>query len=600
MAIAPGRRGGGTGEKGMGKQGGWGRSLESLVLVVVMLWGLVACGPVPTDRQNQVVISVLSDPKTFNPVLSQESPNPFGLTYEGLVRQNPLTGEVEPDLAESWTISPDGLSLTFTLRPGLRWSDGQPLTVEDVLFTYGDLYLNSAIPNSAQDILRIGEGRAFPKVEAVGDRQVKFTIPEPFAPFLTTMGLPIMPAHALGESVRQKDANGRPKFFSIWGVTTPPQELVGNGRYRLTGYQTGQRLIFEANPHYWEKDNQGQSLPRIPKVIWEIVGSLDTALLQFRSGDLDLIGVAPPQFSLLKREEKRGKFTIYNGGPDYGTSFIAFNLNTAKRNGKPLVPPHKSRWFRNQKFRQAIAHAIDRQRMINNIYRGLGEVQNSPISVQSPFYAKDVPAYDYQPEKAKQLLREAGFRYSSDGKLEDDQGNPVRFSLITNAGNTIREDMGVQIQQDLAKLGIQVDYNPISFNVLVEKLDSSLDWECHLLGLTGGNEPNDGSNVWNPEGSLHLFNQKPAEGKDKITDWQVSDWERRIGDLYIQGARELDREKRKAIYAETQRIAQEQLPFIHLVNDYALGAVRDRIQGVQYSALDGALWNIERLRLTDY
>ncbi len=163
--------------------------------------------------------------------------------------------------------------------------------------------------------------------------------------------------------------------------------------------------------------------------------------------------------------------------------------------------------------------------------------------------------------------------------------------------------MGAQIRQDLSRVGIQVDYNPINFNTLVDKLSNSLDWECYLLGfVSGGVEPHDGANVWLPEGGLHAFNQKPLPGQEPLIGQEVADWEAEIGRLYIQGAQELDEAKRKAIYAETQRLAQEYLPFIYLVNPLSLAAVRDRVEGVKYSALGSlgaTLWNKYELKVPE-
>jgi peptide/nickel transport system substrate-binding protein len=574
--------------------------LTLLIIAILTAITVVSCNPANFRNQAnqvpQVVLSVLTDPKTFNAVLVQESPNIIGLTYEGLITENPITGKKEPALAESWQISDDKLKLIFTLRKSLKWSDGHPLTADDVVFSYNQLYLNPEIPSNARDSLRIGQSRAFPTVRKLNDIQVEFTIPEPFAPFLDAAGLPILPKHILEKTVKTKDPEGKPTFLSTWGVDTPPEQIIVNGPYKLKNYTTSQRLIFEKNPYYWKKDNQGNQLPYINRVIWAIVESTDTSLIQFRSGSLDSIGVSPEYFSLLKREEKRGNFTIYNGGPAYGTSFISFNLNRGKRDGKPLVDPVKSRWFNNINFRKAIAHAIDRPRMINNIFRGLGELQNSDISFQSPYYYKGLKGYDYNPEKSKKLLFKGGFKYNEKEELLDEDGNRVRFSLLTNAGNKTREAMGAQIKEDLGKLGIQVDYTPIDFRVLVDKLSNSLDWECHLLGFTGGNEPNDGATLWLPDGNLHTFNQKPQAGQKPIQGRIISDWEKKIGELYIKGARELDLEKRQEIYAETQKLIAEYVPYIYLINPYSMAAVRNNIEGIQYSALGGAFWNIDQLK----
>ena len=581
----------------------WRRWL-SFALVFLIGLTISSCNPAHfrTDaaEQSQLVFSILSDPKTFNPALSEESPNIFSLTFEGLTSQNGVTAEIEPALAESWQISEDKLRFVFTLREGLKWSDGEPLTADDVTFSYNEVYFNEKIPNSTRDVMRIGESRALPEVRKIGDRQVEFILPEPFAPFLRTTGTSILPAHALRSAVNAEDDNGEPEFLSTWRIDTPPDQLVANGPYVLKSYRPNQRLIFQSNPYYWRNDSQGNPQPYIKRIVWEIVEKQDTALLQFRSGILDAIGVSPENFSLLKREEKRGDFTIYDGGPATGTTFIAFNLNKGRdpENDKPVVDPIKSRWFNSLKFRQAVAYAIDRKTMIDNTFRGLGESQNSHISVPSPYYLspeEGLKAYKYNPEKAQELLLEAGFQYNDEGQLLDADGNPVRFTLLTNAGNQVREAMGAQIKQDLSKIGIQVDFQPIAFNALVEKISNSLDWDCHLIGFTGGVEPNNGANFWSPKGRLHIFNLDKKGGTTFLAGWEVADWEAKINDLYIQGAQELDEQKRKAIYAESQKIVQEYLPVIHLVNPLSLQAVRNRVKGIQHTALGGAFWNIHEL-----
>ncbi len=568
----------------------------TLIIVLLTFFSLTACAP--PAPSNQVVFSILSDPKTFNPVLSAESPNTFGLTYEGLITENPLTGKKEPALAESWEISEDKLRIIFTLREGLKWSDGKPLTADDVVFSYNDLYLNPQIPNNYKDSLRIGQSGSFPTIRKLDDRRVEFIISEPFAPFLDSAELPILPAHILRETIEKKDKEGNPVFLSTWGTDTPTEKIVFSGPYKLQNYSTGQRIIFEKNPYYWKKDSQGNQLPHIDRVIWAIVESQDTSLLQFRSGSLDSMGVTPEYFSLLKREEERGDFTIYNGGSSYGTTFLAFNLNQGKRDGKPLVDPIKSRWFNDLNFRRAIAHAIDRPRMINNIYRGLGEPQISEVSRQSPFFDSTLKGYDYNLEKAKQLLLQSGFKYNEKGELLDKEGNRVRFSLITNAGNKTREAMGSQIKEDLGKIGIQVDFSPLAFNVLVDKLTNSLDWEAHILGITGGNEPH-APNIWLPSGNLHVFNQQPQGGQKPLEGQKVADWEKQIAQLYIEGAREVDFAKRQVIYDQAQRLINANLPFIYLVNPYSLAAVRNSFDDIQYSALGGAFWNLDELQIKE-
>jgi peptide/nickel transport system substrate-binding protein len=591
----------------------------SLVLILC-LWfvcviAFTSCNPMglKTDAAQQVsqwVSSTLSDPKTFNYAFNQEYPHVFLFTAEGLATLNAMTSEIEPALAESWEISDDNKRIVFTLREGLKWSDGKPLTADDVIFTYQDIIFNPQIPTDWKDSLKIGSSGTFPKIRKIDSRRIEFILPEPFSPFLftttggTTSSVGILPKHALEKSLKSKDVNGNPEFLSVWGTDTDPSQIIVNGPYRIQRYLPGERVIFQRNPYYWRKDNQGNQLPYIERIVWEIIESSDTMILQFRSGGLDTAVVSPENFSLLKREEERGNFTVYNGGPEFSKTFISFNLNKGQwQNGQPLIDPVKSRWFNTLAFRQAVAYGINRQAMLNNVFRGIGTLQNSPIDIQSPYYfppEKGLKSYDYNPEKAKKLLLEAGFKYDSRNQLLDADGNRVRFTLITNAENKTRVAMGAQIKYDLSQLGIQIDFNPISFNTLTDKLSNTLDWECFLLGFTGGIEPNDGANVWLPDGGLHAFNQKPQAGQKKLIGREVADWEAEIGRLYIKAAQEFDENKRKEIYAETQRLTQEYLPMIHLVNPLSLAALRNRLENVRFSALGSnraTLWNKYELKV---
>ncbi len=573
----------------------------SLFLVL----GLTACSldlRSKTARVSEIIESQLGNPNTFNYALNNSSPNVFGYMYEGLITENALTTEVEPALAESWEISDNKKSIIFTLKDNLKWSDGAPLTVDDVLFTYNSIYLNPEIPTDVQDILRIGKERKLPTVEKVGDRQVKFTTPEPFAPFLRTMSLGILPKHALQDTITTKDADGKPLFLSTWSTNEDPTKIIGNGMYTLESYVPSQRVIFRRNPHYWRKDDQGNPQPYVERLVWNLVDNRDTTLVKFRSGESDIIEpLRPEDFPLLKAEEKRGNFQVYVGGARPVTTFITFNLNTGKRDGQPVVDPVKSKWFNNTAFRQAVAYAIDRNKMNTNAYRGLGVPINSFISTRSPYSLspeQGLKVYDYNPEKAKQLLLGAGFKYDGD-QLVDDAGNPVEFTIMTNAENTLRVLLIAQIKQDLADIGMKVNLNPINFNTLLEKLDNTYDWECYLLAFGSGTEPHYLSHVWQPDGASHTFNQR-AEGGTKMLDGQqVSDWELEMGQLYTQGALELDEDKRREIYGEVQQIGQEQLPWIPLVVERIMAVGRNKIEGIQYPESGGITWNIHELRVAE-
>ncbi|MBD1844264.1 ABC transporter substrate-binding protein [Cyanobacteria bacterium FACHB-63] len=582
----------------------WAFAMAAFCLALTV----TACSPqgykTQAARVPQMVDSILSDPKSFNYALINEDPNVAGLMYVGLVTENALTDKLEPELAEKWELSPDKKKVTFTLREGLKWSDGAPLTADDVVFTFRDIFLNPKVPTDIQDVLRIGKERQLPTVRKIDDRRVEFTTPEPFAPFLrVTGGLGILPKHILAETIAKTGRDGNPLFLSTWGTDTDPKKIVTNGQYTIDQYAATQRIIFKRNPYYWRKDAQGDQQPYIERIVWSVVENQNTELLQFRSGGLDISEpIRAEDFPILKKEEKRGNFTAYIGGTRPITTFMAFNLNQGRRNGRPVVDPVKSKWFNNPKFRQAIAYGIDRERMNTNIYRGLGVLINSQILETSPYYLKPeegLKSYNFDQTKSRQLLKEAGFKLNSRGQLTDAEGNAVRFTLITNAGNTVREAMVAQIKQDLSQLGIQVDINPINFGVLIDKLDNTQDWEAYLLAMGGSKEPNSGANVWLPDSRSHSFNQSAGPGKPPLEGRVVADWEAEIGRLYIEGARELDEAKRKQIYGQIQKISQEYLPWIPLVNARVMAVVRNRVEGVQYPESGGALWNLQELRVED-
>lgn len=193
-----------------------------------------------------------------------------------------------------------------------------------------------------------------------------------------------------------------------------------------------------------------------------------------------------------------------------------FNQSTVKdEKGKQVINPIKSAWFKNVKFRQALAHAIDKESIIKSIYRGLASPQISDISQQNPFYNPNVTKYEYNLETAAKKLEEAGFKKNEKGQLQDPKGNVVEFNLVTNSGNMTRDAACSMIRADWEKLGMKINYKPIQFNTMVQKIDETLDWEAMMIGLTGSSvEPHGGINTWRLAGRMHMFNMgNPEQNK---------------------------------------------------------------------------------------
>ena len=569
----------------------------------LLLWG---CAVKPEALKNRLVVPLDSDIKTFNPVLINDAYSGIviGYTLTGLISENPITKEIESELAEKWEFQQDGKQLIFTLRPDLKWSDGQPLTVDDILFTYQSIILNEKIPTGTRDVLRVGQSQSLPKVEKLDERRISFLLSEPFAPALRTLGgIAPLPKHIFEPTLREdpSDPNKKLKFLETWTLSTPVSQLVGSGPYVIQEYRPSERVIYKPNPYYWKKGS-----PNIPQLVMQIVESPDTALLRFRSNDLDMYRLRGEDYQLLKRFEERDRYKIYNAGPATGQAFIMFNLNKGRnpKTNEPFVDPIKSKWFNDVNFRRAIAYSLNREAMITNLSRGLAQTQNSPVSVPSPYFfapENGLKVYDYEPKKAKEILLKAGYKYDSEQQLRDAQDNIVRFTLLAPAGGRVA--LGAQIKNDLEQLGMKIDFNPVDFRIISDKLDNSKQWDATILGFTGGAEPNSAINLWAPDGDSHMFNKGPVGDEPPFPDREVSDWEKKIHELMIKGAQELDEAKRKAIYAEYQQLVQEQLPLIHLTIPLYLVAVRDRVENAQPTALagstgvTGALWNVEKLKL---
>jgi peptide/nickel transport system substrate-binding protein len=568
------------------------KSVHSTILVAVIAGSLsLGCGEDTTQQSTpiessdglftpeigthggSITISESSDPKSFNYMIAQETSSTDILKYsfEGLTGTHGVTTEVIPLLAESWSVADDKATWTFHLRKNVQWFDGMPFTADDVDFTFNRLVFNPQITSSYKDGLMI-EGKEI-SVEKIDDYTVRMVTPVPFAPFLSQIGVPIMPKHALESAVESG------KFNETWGINTPPKDILGTGPFKITEYLAAQKIVLQRNEDYWRKDAAGNSLPYLDQISIVVVPNQEVELLKFQAGELDAVSVRGQDYPILKPKEREQNFTVLNDGPAFGTSFVAFNQNPGRNGqGKDIVDKKKLGWFTDVAFRRAVAHALDKETIINNVMNGLGYPQ---ISAMSPaavtFYNSDVPTYDYDLDKARQILADAGYLdQDGDGVVEDKSGNTVEFDLITNAGNSTRENIGLIVQADLKKIGIKVNFAPIDFNALVTRLTKTYDWEGLLMGLTGGVEPEGGRNVWVTKGSLHFWNPQQES--------PATAWEAEIDSLFNVGVQELDPEKRKLIYDRFQHIVAEQLPVIYSALPAYVTAVRNTIGNARPTA----------------
>ncbi len=544
-----------------------------------------------------LTVATISEPLTFNLAIANDasSSGVLGYLFEGLTLASWLTDEVEPELAESWERSEDGLTWTFHLRRDVRWHDGQPFTAHDVEFTFNRIIYNHDIPASSRPAFHFrfldeesGEWREEPMtVEALDDYTVRCILPGPFAPFLRSMGTAIYPRHILERHVDDGT------FASTWAIDTDPGEIIGTGPFTIESYEPGERVVLARNPDYWLTDDAGQGLPYLDRIVQVIVPDLESELELFLAGEADAHGVLGEEYARLEPLQEEGNFTIHRRGPNFGTTFLGFNLNpeSSPDTGESYVAPEKLAWFQNTEFRQAVAHAVDKDAIIEDVQHGLGYPQWSSVSpAAGDFHNPDVRRYAYDIQRARDILDGLGWvDTDGDGIREDAEGNAIAFSLVTNTGNTVREQVGEVIRRGMRDIGLDVDYELVEFGDLVAQLTSTYDWEAMIIGFTGGTDPYGGISFWHSGESLHLWYPNQPE--------PATEWEARIDELYVTASQELDHERRVDLYHEAQEIAAENVPVIYTTLSERLTAVRNVFSNTTPTLY--ALWDVRYLYRTD-
>ena len=554
--------------------------MKKLFLLIISVFLFAGCSEKKINKfKNAISLSTSSDPKSFNPIIAKETSTTLitGFIFEGLTKIDGITLEVKPLLAEKWEVDKTGKRWLFFLRKDVLWSDGEKFTANDVVFTFNELIYNEKIPTSSRDVFTI-EGKKI-KVRKIDDYKVEFILPEKFAPFLQLMTQEILPEHKLKKVVIEN------RFTSTWGVNENVENIVGTGPYKIKEYRPGEWIILEKNPYYWKKDKEGKKLPYIDRIVFLIIPDPNMAILKFRTGEIDVLSVRGQDYYILKPLEKIKNFTLYDVGPSLGSEFLSFNQNVDAK-----IPEYKKNWFCDINFRKAIAHSIDRDSIIKNVYNGFGTYQFGPMNSSCGFFYNDkIIKYSYDLSKAREFLSKSGFYWKNE-KLYDRYGNRVEFTIITNSNNFERVQIGNIIQNDLEKIGMKVNLLPAEFNTLVNKLSITKDWEAVIVGLTGGIEPHGGKNVWKSNGQLHFWN---------FNNRRNYEWEKEIDLLFEEGTKYLEKEKRKKIYDRWQYLVSEYLPLIYTANSNVIYAVRNKFENLRVSVYGGVFHNIEELKIKE-
>jgi peptide/nickel transport system substrate-binding protein len=555
--------------------------------------------PMPVRAANvgryggRFVIGETAPPKTFNDMMvnEQSSTDITARLFTALADFDNITQQDIPMLAKSWDISTDRLTWTFHLRKGAKFSDGHPLTADDVVFNF-QLAYDPVLHPGVQDLLKVG-GKPF-QVSAPDPYTFVVKTPAPLANVVDVVGtVHIMPKHILEPAF--KDGS----FASAYGVNTPPEKLVTSGPFKLKQFVPGEKTVLDRNPYWFGVDKERHRLPYLDEVVFVIVPDLDAADLKFRSGELHgLDDVKPENYRWYQDHQQEGNFTLYDLGPDLNTNFMWFNLNKVqtpapgKKVGQPYVDPVKYAWFSNPVFRRAVSKAIDRDAMIPSVFFGQG-YKNWALATpgNKMWYSADLFHDDYDPEAAKTMLAGLGWKdRDGDGVIEDAQGHPVSFAIKTNSSNTTRIAMGNFVKDDLARIGIKATFVPIDFNTLVVNSRDDFQYDAILMGLQSGIPPDPAmmQNVWRSSGITHQWFPR------QLTP--ATPEEARIDTLMDTIVTSQDLGARQQAYKEVETIANQQGWFVWLPIRRQKVPISNRFGNLEPSVLQHRiLWNIDRV-----
>ena len=489
---------------------------------------------VPTSEMkpaygDMMIRGSIGDASVLLPVLASDSASSEinSLIYNGLVKYDKninLVGE----LAERWEISEDNLKIRFYLRKDVTWQDGTPFTSKDVEYTYR-IYVDPKTPTAyATDFLRVKEFRI------TDDHTVEVIYEKPYAPALASWGQSMLPSHLLeGKEITDSPLKRNP---------------VGTGPYRFKEWNTGEKTLLESYHNYFE------GRPYIDQVLTRVIPDLATMFLELKASRLDQMGLTPMQY---ERQTNNQWFNEHFNKYKYlafGYSYLGYNLKDWK--------------FQDKKVRQALTTAINRESIVQGVLLGLGDVANTPYKPDTYWYNPHVKKFPYDPEKAKKMLEEAGWRDTDGDGIIDKDGKPFEFTIITNHGNDMRKNAATIIQKDLKNVGIEVKIRVIEWAAFIKNFINKRNFEACLLGWGIGIDPSQ-IDIWN--------SKKTGESELNFITYQNPEVDR----LLELGVSTYDKEERKKYYDEFQAIIAEDQPYTFLFVQYSLPIISSRFHGIQ-------------------
>ena len=542
-------------------------------------------GTVDARRGGQIVASIRSEPRSFNRLLVRDEPSDT-LTFlmQGrLVRLNRATFELEPWLAERWDESPDGLSYTMHLRPGVTWSDGTAFSSADVVFTL-QAALDPKVESVLADNLKI-DGQPI-RATAIDEQTVRLDFPASSGPGLRLLdSLPILPRHKL------EAAYAAGTFASAWGMETPPADLAGTGPFVLREYVAGQRVVLDRNPSYWRRTPSGEALPYLDRIVLELVPEQNAELLRLQSGALDLTQaeLRPEDYVPVRRAEEEGTLTRVELGVSPNPDAFWFCLNPDVKKADPRFA-----FVQKREFRQAISHAVDREEFAQTVFLGEAVPIWGPITPGNRlWFTPNLPRYAHDDVKARAMLRDLGLQdRDGNGVIEDAAGTEARFTVLVQRGLAYLERGTMMLREELGGVGIALDIAPLETGAVVERLLACNYDAIYFKASATDLDPAGNMDFWLSSGSGHFWN---FQQKTPATAWEAE-----IDALMTKQAATLDLAARREIFNDVQQIFAENLPALYFVAPRMYVAHSRRLAGVVPSVMrPTVLWSADTLNVTD-
>lgn len=564
--------------------------------------------PIPEDASvstrpvgkhgGQLVLTEPTQPTTFNYLVPSSGTNVSIISKfsAALVAFDAEKMEFVPALAKSWDVSEDQRTYTFHLRKGIRWSDGEPFDADDVMFTFDVILADEIDPKSGKprplypsryynELFYDGKKLTYEKIDS---HTVAFTTPFVFAPLFFDIGLSILPEHKLGKHHADRT------LFKQWTTQTAietPEEIISLGPFMVESFKPAERLMLRPNPHYWRIDSEGQRLPYLDRLVYKFVKELNSTAINFATGQSDAEAFGPVSAAWIQKSAETYDFQVINRGPVTSTTILWFNQNTGRDDeGNPYRPEHKLRWFTNKRFRQACYYGLNRQGIIDAVFFGAAVPLHSMVSpARGPWYNPDVRKYDYNPQKARELLAEAGFTWK-DGILHDSEGVRVEFDLVTPTGSTNFEQAATTFVSNMADLGMKVNLTPMDFSTMSRMMDNTYDYDAMIVAWGSNSaayDPSGTKALYMSDGIYHVWHPRQES--------PATEWEARIDALFIAQEKTLDMDKRYAAMHEIQAILAEQAPMLYLVAPEGFIGYKNKIQNVIMPPSGKIFWNLDEI-----